>query len=198
MKTQPTKQRTQHGFTLIEMMVAVALFSVVMLVSTSTLLALVDANRKAQALHSVMENLNIAVDGMVRAVRMGSSYHCGSSGIISAVQDCNVSGDTYMAFEDYGGNPSTATDQRIYWFATDGDGIGRLWESRDGGATGYPVTAPEVDLEEVRFYVAGTTVQDTEQPKVVMVIKGVAKDVKVKTQTSFTIQASASQRALDL
>ena len=60
------------GFTLVEMIVAVALFAVVMLISVAALLALVDANRKAQALQSVMNNLNIALDGMVRSVRMGS------------------------------------------------------------------------------------------------------------------------------
>ena len=41
------------GFTLVEMIVAVALFAVVMLISVAALLSLVDANRKAQALQSV-------------------------------------------------------------------------------------------------------------------------------------------------
>src|SRR3989344_5257439 len=66
--------RAQRGFTLVEMIVAIALFSVVMIVCVGALLALVNANRKAQALQSVMNNLNIALDGMVRSVRMGNSY----------------------------------------------------------------------------------------------------------------------------
>src|SRR3989344_8697452 len=53
-----------RGFTLVEMIVAIALFSIVMVVSVGALLALVTANRKAQALQSVMNNLNIALDGM--------------------------------------------------------------------------------------------------------------------------------------
>jgi prepilin-type N-terminal cleavage/methylation domain-containing protein len=188
----------QRGFTLIEMMVAVALFSVVMLVTTSSLLSLVEANRKAQALHSVMQNLNIAVDGMIRAARMGTTYHCGQIGSITDPADCTVSGSSFIAFETYGGNPATSADQREYWFAKDADGIGRLYESTDGGATSYPVTAPEVNLQSAVFYVSGSTVQDQTQPKMIVIVKGIAGASKVKLQTSFTIQATASQRALDL
>lgn len=180
------------------MMVAVALFSVVMLVTTGSLLALVDANRKAQALHSVMENLNVAVDGMVRSMRMGNAYHCGQSGSLTAPADCSSTGATFISFEPYGGSPTNAGDQRQYWFAPDANGVGRLYLSLNGGATSFPVTAPEVNLESVRFFIVGSTVQDALQPKVIMVIKGMAGGTKLKTQTSFTIQATASQRALDL
>lgn len=188
----------QQGFTLVEMMVAVALFSVVMLITTSSLLALVDANRKAQELHSVMENLNIAVDGMIRAARMGTTYHCGQAGTITAPADCTSNGSTFIAFETYGGNTTTQSDQREYWFAKDANNIGRLYESIDGGTTSYPVTAPEVNLQSVTFFVSGSTVQDSTQPRMIVIVKGIAGSSKVKLQTTFTIQATASQRALDL
>ena len=56
------------------MIVSVALFAIVMLVCVSTLLALTAANRKVHALQSVMDNLNVTLDGMVRDIRMGSVY----------------------------------------------------------------------------------------------------------------------------
>ena len=89
------------GFTLVEMIVAVALFAVVMLVSVGALLSLTAANRKAQALQSVINNLNVALDGMVRSIRMGSDYHCGG-GTYALPQDCAVGG-TALAFEAFGG-----------------------------------------------------------------------------------------------
>ena len=58
----PQKRYANAGFTLIEMIVAIALFAVVMLVSVSTLLSLVAASRKVQALELVMNNLNITLD----------------------------------------------------------------------------------------------------------------------------------------
>src|SRR3989338_5348699 len=91
----------QRGFTLIEMIVAVALFAVVMLVSVGALLSLVGANRKAQALQSVMNNLNIALDGMVRSIRMGTSYRCASSA--PSDPNCQDGGQCFY-FEPYGGD----------------------------------------------------------------------------------------------
>ena len=50
----------------------------------------------------------------------------------------------------------------------------------------------------MKFYVIGTTRGDTVQPKVVIEVKGTAGAKTVKTTTSFSIQATAVQRILDL
>src|SRR3989338_2524865 len=54
--------RASRGFTLVELIVSIGLFAIVMLISVGALLALTGANRKAQALQSVMNNLNVALD----------------------------------------------------------------------------------------------------------------------------------------
>lgn len=185
---------SQRGFSLIEMMVAVALFSIVMLVSSTALLALVDASRKAQALQSVMNNLNTALDGMVRAMRMGSTFHCGNIGDRTTPRDCPT-GDTLVAFEPFGGDPDVAGDQWIYWYD---EVAGRLYKSEDGGVNGYALTAPEIQIDDMKFYVIGSTVGDTVQPKVVLTVRGTAGAEKIKTRTTFNIQAAAVQRALDI
>ena len=70
------RKRDERGFSLVEMIVAVTLFAVVMLVSVGALLSLVNATRKARALESVMNNLNVTLDSMVRSLRMGmGSYN---------------------------------------------------------------------------------------------------------------------------
>ncbi|HWO07320.1 MAG TPA: type II secretion system protein [Candidatus Paceibacterota bacterium] len=197
--------RTQAGFSLIELMVAVTLFAVVMLVAVGALLSLVDANRKARALESVMNNLNIAVDGMVRSMRMGNSFNCNAE----AVPDPNVggdcpNGDVLVSFAPFGSDPNDAGERWVYYFVEgSGETPGQLWRSRDGGTSGEPITAPEVDIEEVSFYVVGTIrantpTQDLSQPKIVVVIKGTAGGESVRTATTFYIQATAVQRVLDL
>ena len=72
-----------------------ALFAIVMLIASATLLSLVAANRKAEALQSVMNNLNISLDEMVRNVRMGSNYRCNSQAepVPPADGDCAGGGD---------------------------------------------------------------------------------------------------------
>lgn len=185
----------QRGFTLVEMIVAVALFAVVMLVSVSTLLALINANRKAQALQSVMNNLNIALDGMVRSARMGTAYHCGASGASAPLSpaDCSA-GDNVFAFEPYG---NLLTDQPwVYSYGVDANGVGRIYKSEEGQVP-IAITSPEVSIEELSFYVIGTTRGDNIQPKVVVVVKGTA-GLMQSNKTTFHIQATAVQRVLDL
>jgi len=194
-----------RGFTLVEMIVAVALFAIVMVVCVAALLALVNANRKAQALESVMNNLNIALDGIVRNARMGSNYD-GSGACAgntdSSPKDC-TSGSTVFSFEPYGSthkhpDGSTYMDPPwVYSFAKDSNGVGRIYKS-ENGQTAIPITAPEVSIDDMEFYVVGTTPGDTAQPKVLIVIKGTAGVPGSRAQTTFHIQATAVQRVLDL
>lgn len=178
------------------MMVAVGLFSIVMLISTTALLSLVDANRKAQALQSVMNNLNTAVDGMVRAMRMGTNYHCGLGGDRSVpFSDPNGNPCSAIVFEAVGGVPGSLNlnDQWVYRFEVD-----RIYKSEDNNSTFYSLTAPEVLIDSASFYVVGAEQGDNIQPKVVVVVRGTAGAAKAKTRTSFNIQATAVQRVIDI
>lgn len=192
---QATGGKLQAGFTLIEMIVSVALFAIVMLICVSSLLALVGANRKAQALESVTSNIDMALDGMSRAIRMGSDYHCGASGASVPLQpqDCSGSnGDTYFAFEPYGN--TSANQPTVYYFSSTDQ---RIYRSV-AGAPAMPITAPEVTINALTFYVVGTTRGDTTQPKVVIIVKGTAPVQNSQARTSFHIQITAVQRLLDL
>ena len=187
------------GFTLVEMVVAVGLFAIVMTVCVDVLLSLVSANRKAQALQSVINNLNITLDGIVRPIREGSNFHCGG-GLNTLPQDC-AAGDRSFAFEPFGNSP---TDPPwIYSYDADGTicGVKRICRSENGQAP-IAITAPEVSIEDMEFYVVGTThggsPPDTVQPKVIIVIKGTAGVPGSKSATTFHIQATAVQRVLDL
>ena len=213
--TQHTRNEpAQAGFTLIEMMVAVSLFAVVMTISVGALLSLVDANRKAQSIQSVMNNLNVALDGMVRNIRMGTAYHCDdnvnerSKLALSTRQDCTDPG-VLLSFEAFGNSLTNNEDQWVYW----AEG-GRLWRSTEARNPGteLPLTAPEVEIDSFQVFVTGAegvfnVNGDTVQPKVVFSIQGTAGaenslfsvvGTAKKIRTTFNIQAVASQRLLDL
>lgn len=195
-----------RGFTLVEMMVSISLFGVIMLVSVGALLSLVDANRKARSLESVMNNLNISLDSMVRAIRMGTHYNCGSTAIPQAPNwgDCaqGVAPLTIVpavfSFAPYGSNPAAQTERTVYSIANDAQGRARLYRSQNGGSASIPVTAPEVEIEEMQMYVVGSAPQDVTQPKVVIVVRGAAGEDGTNIRTTFYIQATAVQRALDI
>ncbi len=196
MPLQRAHTRGQRGFTLVEMIVSVGLFTVVMVISLAALLSLVDANRKARAIESVMNNLNIALDGMVRNVRMGSDYHCGG-GTLMDPQDCAGTPGTSIAFLRFGGTEGNPDDYLVYSYDA---GTKRLERQQGINAAAFAVTAPEIEIDDLRFYVVGSQPGggDTDQPKIVIVMKGTVGSDRVRTRTTFSIQATAVQRVLDI
>ncbi len=84
------------GFTLVEMMVALAIFSIVAVVALGALVKIVSANHKAQTLQASMTNLNFALDSMSREIRVGTGYFCdpspryGYDGSSLFTQPCNA------------------------------------------------------------------------------------------------------------
>jgi prepilin-type N-terminal cleavage/methylation domain-containing protein len=194
-----------RGFTLIEIMVAVAIFSVVMLIAAGSLLTILNANRKAQALQAAMTNLNFAVDSMVREIRVGSTYRCETGNPLNPInltqiaspKNCTSPGGQLFAFEKWNGNRSDAGDQIIYRYNPTTKGLER---STDSGQTAFtPMTGSDVQLEEVTFYVRGSQPgfgAGNGQPFVLITIRGTAGTSS--TQTSFSLQVAASQRVLDL
>ncbi|HUO50131.1 MAG TPA: type II secretion system protein [Candidatus Paceibacterota bacterium] len=195
-KIQKRRQRTHAGFTLIEMLVAVALFAVVMLVAGATLLSLVYANRKAQALQSVMNNLNISLDEMVRSVRMGSNYRCGSQ-TPAPNGDCSA-GNTIIYYTPFGQDPSNRSEDVAYAYDNNGTICGANRICVISGGVAIPITAPEVAISNMTFFVVGTTPHDNVQPKVVITLTGSASTANSRTKSNFSIQATAVQRLLDL
>lgn len=68
----------KKGFTLIEVLTAISIFSTVMIIIIGALLMLNNANKKAQALRAVVDNLNFAIEDMTRNIKTGSEYACGA------------------------------------------------------------------------------------------------------------------------
>lgn len=78
-----THARTQSGFTLVEMIVSLAVFSVVITISVGALLVLIASNQQLQSEQSVMTNLSFALDSMTREMRTGTNYFCASTNNLS-------------------------------------------------------------------------------------------------------------------
>lgn len=70
------RKHNAHGFTLLEMIVALAIFSVVAVIAVGALVRVVGLNRRAQTLQSAMIDLSFALESMSREIRVGSTYYC--------------------------------------------------------------------------------------------------------------------------
>jgi prepilin-type N-terminal cleavage/methylation domain-containing protein len=174
---------TKKGFTIIEVLVSVAIFSIVMLVATGSIATIVDANKKAHSLKSVMTNLNFALESMMREIRMGSNY------------DCSGTYCTTFTFKPNhtvcGGN----INQHIsYAYDTTNKKIVRTMGSNACSDSVADMTASEVSIESLRFYPLGIGT-DGVQPRVILVINGTIGAGNSKS--SFNIQTTISQRSID-
>src|SRR3989344_6805560 len=165
-----------RGFSLVEILVALSIFSIVMTIGTAAVLVIVDANQKSQSLGSVMTNLNIALEGMSKNIRTGINYHCGGAGV--GQDDCTFGGPS-LTFQ-----PSSASDSsdRTTYSLTNGKII------KDDGVTTEDITSPEITVSSLIFYVLGTD-DPAFQPIVHIVIRGSA-GVKEETKTFFNLQTS--------
>jgi len=174
----------KRGFTLVELMVSVSIFVIVMTISMGSILGIFDTNRKSRSLKTLANNLNLAVESMSKEIRFGKNYHCISSGTWTVPQNC-PSGDTFISFL------SSSGVQISYRWA----GTGTPIEKEVAGGGFIAVTAPEIIIDNLTFYVFGAGTTDTLQPKVIMKIKSHAGTGN--SRSDFTLETLVSQRTLD-
>jgi prepilin-type N-terminal cleavage/methylation domain-containing protein len=187
MKYQYKKNK---GFTLIEMMVSIAVFSVVMVTAMGALLSVIDSNNKARSIKTAVNNISFALEGISKKMRMGTDYACGTDGSNTSQGDCTDGTADIISFKVKDGE---------YIFYKFDEQIMSCISTIQGRCSGtYSLlTSPEVILDKVIFYVLGVTDSKNPavtrtQPRVIIVIKGTAGN-RVKTQTTFDLQTSISQ-----
>ena len=188
-----------RGFTLIEMMVSVAVFTIVMTVALGALLSMSESDRKAQTIKSVINNINFSVDSMSRSIRTGYIYHCDSSvSPVTSPRDCTGTPSTSFAYR-----PADSLNTIVYRLETSNAAlcgqpaskVGCIVRSVDGGLNYSPITSAEVYIDTLNFYVTGTA-SAVIQPKVTILISGVV-NMNAEQNSVFNLQTSVTQRLYD-
>ncbi len=175
--------KKNKGFTVVEMIVVVGIFSIVMTIAMGAIFTVISSNKSAQSLQLVMDNLNSALDTMSRNTRFGTDFT-----EISSVNSKPCSGFSFVPYN----RETTSVDRIVYCFKKDeGSDEGSIYRVSNGQES--RMTAPEVKLQDVTFYVQN---KSGFQPKIFMLLKGYA-DVG-GTQRDFNIQTLTSQRTLNL
>ena len=191
----------KRGFSLIELMVSLTIFSIVMTLSISTLLVLIDANAKAQALSSSMTNLSFAIDSMTRNIRTGKDFRCVSgssleSTLVGSNQDC-LSGSTGIAF-----TPGFEDTWRMA-YRLNGTVIEQWIDKPSIQDEWVPITSTEqpsaVNVSNLEFMVNGSATagsNDVVQPRISLLVVGSVSN-GLETPTVFKVQSNVTQRVLD-
>lgn len=207
---------TERGFTLVEVLVSVTLFTVVALTGITAVIVAKSVYEKNQAIKATSDSLMFIVEDISRTARLGDLYRCIN---ISGTPSVNletieepfdtVSGQTCegVAYEPFwDAVPGDPEDQIIYVFAEAEDGTGALFaRSLDDTAAGgliavfgehFQRITPanlDVDLSRSGFDVIGA--EDFEsQPRMIIRINGTVTERDRETELS--LQTTISQRAI--
>lgn len=191
------------GFSLIELLVSMALFIVVITMGVGALMVLINANAKAQNTEEAVSNVQFALDSMTREIRTGLAYYCSNgtetAGDVNVRQNCTKG--SYLSIIE-GGTSLTAGDdnKRIAYRYNSTD---HAIERKIGTGAWVRLTSPNVIITAMHFNVAGAYAKsgvgnaDSAQPNVTIYIAGQVTGVS-GTGSDFALQTTVTQRVLDL
>lgn len=171
MKLFPLK--SQKGFTLVEMLVAIAIFMIVVVTTLGAFLKMVDVNKKVQSVRNAMDNANLAMETMMRNIRLGYDY--------------SSFGENGISFRSQNG--------AVLTYSLGGTGT-QIIRTVDGGDA-VAITSPDLMIENLAFNIIGASVADDVQAHVKILLKGETVLPKNEHNFDFSFQSLATQRLYD-
>lgn len=209
------KKNKQKGFTLVETLVALALFSVVLVISGGVIVSIININKKNQAISSVVSNLNYSIDSMIRDIKTGYMYKCNIDGSVVTGNDKTVEAlkllpatgegvcDDLVLISTISGD-DTVVEYRLVK-SVDGNNFIEKTVYTAGVTTPYSITDKiNVDISSLLFEVRNPlSLDDADingkkgQPTVFIVIKGKSGAENVEA-SDFFVQTLISQRLPNL
>ena len=185
------KQKNK-GFSILELLVSIALFTVAIVTGAGLVLAISTAQKKAVSLQEIQDNIGFAFEAMSREIRTGKNYYCGVDNsdlklTAEDVKDCPIGGvpDGGVLFSFVNQLGQTAV-YRVF--------NGQLEKSSDGGSTFLALTSDKVDINNMKFYVYGSSSADDIQPKAIVVLGAKTGE---KFVLEINLQTTISQRIID-
>lgn len=178
----------QPGFTLMEVLVSVALFSVIILSVTSIFKMAIDGQRNAIATQNVQESLKYFLEVTAKEIRMAQKNEGACGGIpddeIFAVSTGPLSDILY--FKNYYGECVR------YYLAADGDNL-RFRISRGNGPTPPSdfISPSKIRINELHFVVNSTA--SSSQPMVTINLNANSLE-SAQFKSDMTLQTSISSR----
>ncbi len=183
--------KSKRAFTLVEILVSIAIFSLLIAGPTGFFISSIKGQKKALSTQELIDNASYFLEYFSRAVRMAQKEkNIGSPEACLSFDGINyeLTEGPGIKFINYKGEC-----QKIYLESS----TKRLKEERGGQETGYLTS---VNLEVVDFQVKlfGETQSDNFQPKVTVLLKMKGTSQSEEMNPEISIQTTLSQRNLDI
>ena len=203
------KKSTKEGFTLIETLVSLALFSIVLVISGGVIMSVINVEKKNQIISAVVNNLNYSIDSMVRDIKTGYLYKCDYSGsfTIDALKADTekrqgLCQNSLTLVSTITGNDIIVKYELINPSNTNSYIQKTIYDS-SGNPSSYSITDKnDVKIEKLNLTVKNPDALDVTngvygQPSVFITIKGIAGKDTVDA-SKFFVQTFISQRLINV
>ena len=185
------KNNNKAGFTIIETMIAVALFLIIITVGIGSLLNTTLFQQKSENMRSIMDNVSFIMEDISRNLRTGYDYHCSSDLLNLGIPSSCASGRV-IAFK------SNTGAQWVYKLeSSDGGFTYNMSKSVNDGASWTQLNPSEISFDSAsNFSVIGAESGDNKQP--FATTKFIGEITYKGVLTPFSLQTSVSQRLIDI
>ena len=186
------QQKKNKGYTLIETVVGIFIFSMVILVAAGTLMSVMRQQRQALKDQELIDSIRGAQEILTRAIRIGYGYTVVETDNNPVNTSITISHPAKIGVSDC---PATPPCLVTYYWAQNA-GIGVLYEQNELATTGTPITSERINVSRAEFYVTGISSADTMQSRVMIYLE--ASPIGSATSKTIRLQTSVAQRVLDI
>ena len=192
----------KEGFTLVEMMVSIALFSILVSIAAGGFVRALRSERQITAMMSTESNISIALEEMTREARTGYLFcHQAGQGAPDPICDCqsdlapdptwtcpaiefrDASGTLIEYFRGDPSNPNAPTPSILYRY--DGD-----------TNTTAPITGDNVNITNLNFILFGQIEGDNWNPRITITMSAAPNDSTV-SWAAVNLETSVSARTIN-
>lgn len=191
--------KLHHGFLLLELVVSIAVFSMVVLAAAGVMISVFQAHAKAIALKDVLDNARFSLELMTRELRTGTNMQYTTT----PPPGCPRNGLEFTS-----NNQGSAQERFYYWDDSDGNGKPDILmrvampsaESIDCNAVPpQQFTAAEVVVDHWRINWLGVGVGPTDgQPRITMSFVIYSRNPRFGPDTIVNLQTTVTARIRDL
>ena len=200
------RKNNKKGFSLVEIMIVLASFSILMTASFGILASSIRSQRYVLATSQLLDQTGFSLDYMSRSIRMAKKHlsvsdpievACGFASVGDNFNPASAQASTSIQFLKIEVDPDTGikTKKCIKFFLDSGK---ILKDTTDAGGTMRDQISPSsINVTNLKIYVSGGSQTDNFQPRVSITLE--AKPVaNIKPVPTVKLQSTVSQRDLDI
>ena len=177
------------GFTLMEMIVALGVFSVAITIALAGFVNILDMQKRADAIRTAYDSIDFVMEAMSREIKTGTEY---CTDISAGGPICGgLNNPFYFSTSD----PNNENKTIIYRLTNNKIEIA-VTPKNFTPTTFVAFTPPEVKITKLEFDVTGYFLGDSIQPMVTVIIQAEVA-VKQGAKVQLNLQTTVTQREID-